>query len=70
MCDELDLSFLDVDGNVTVKACQNDDGYVVFIFNYTAEPQKASITLNVDGNEYKFDTIVDANGFKLLKKEK
>ena len=70
LCDELDLSFIDVDGNVTVKACQNDDGYVVFVFNYTAEPQKASITLNVDGNEYKFDTIVEANGFELIKKEK
>ena len=43
LVDKFDLSALSVDGNVSVKLCENESKYLIFVFNYTGEEQSATI---------------------------
>jgi beta-galactosidase GanA len=43
LIDRFELSQLDVNGNVTVRVCENDDKYLIFIFNYNDNDEPAEI---------------------------
>ena len=45
LADEFSLRTLEVNGNVKVRVCENGKGFVLFVFNYTAEEQTARIML-------------------------
>lgn len=48
LIDKFGLSLMSVKGNVSVKLCENEDKYVIFVFNYKDTEEKAEIVLDGD----------------------
>ena len=70
LVDRYDLAFVEAEGDVSVKVSQNDDNYLIFVFNYTEKDQQASVKVNIDGKQYKESHVVEANGVAIVEKAK